>query len=100
MQIEQRERELRAGQDILFDAAPGTDEVRLHRRVEPYERARDGEPRIQVPTGTATRKEDARHETGATDGSVADTPYTRSRSLPMFTRMPVMASVSSRFERP
>ena len=36
----------------------------------------------------------------AASGSVAELPITRSRELPMFTRIPVKSIVSTRFDRP
>ena len=101
VQVEQRVRELGPRQHVFLDAAPGADEMRLHGGIELHECACDGQSRIEMSTRAAASEEDAcAHAVGAIRGSVADTPYTRSRSLPMFTRMPVCASVSSKLERP
>ena len=53
VQVEQHVRELGRRQHVALDAAPRADEERLDARVEPHERARDGEPGIEVPAGAA-----------------------------------------------
>ena len=51
--------------------------------------------------GAAAREEDPHAAAGAyASGSVAPSLYTRSRVLPMLTRIPVITSDSTRFEQP
>src|SRR2546423_3221673 len=102
MQIEQRERESNLGQHILLDAALGANEEGLDPRICFHKSARDREPGIQVTPGAAPG-EDHPHPAGIArraSGSVAASPNTLSRLLPMLTRMPVMRSERTRFERP
>ena len=103
MEIEQRVPELGGRQHIAFDAATCPDEVRLDVRRLLHQGPRDGQSGVQVAARATAREEDARgrgRHAVEPSGSVAPAPYTRSRSLPMFTRMPVMAIVSTRLERP
>ena len=105
VQVEQDERKFGRRQHGALDAAPRADEERLDRRVGADESARDRDARIEMATGAATRENHPWHGdyagTGAAaSGSVADSPSTRSRELPMFTRMPVNSIVSTRFDRP
>src|ERR1017187_1989367 len=102
MQVEQRVRKLRGRQPVPLAAPPRTDEVRPHRRIEPDDGPRDREPGIQVSAGAATGEEDVHRAATMSDpvGSVAPSPITRSRTLPMFTSMPVISMESTRFDRP
>ena len=104
MEIEQRVREPGGGKHVALDAALRTDEVRLDVRSLLHHGPGDRQPRIQMSASAAAGKEYPRHAGSRhaieTSGSVALAPYTRSRSLPIFTRIPVIASVSTRFDRP
>ena len=75
VQIEQLEGEARRGQHVPLHPAVRADEEGLHRGVEPLQRARDGEARVQVAAGAAAREEDvhpAQPAAGAkASGSVA-----------------------------
>ena len=99
MQIEQLVRELGRREHVALDPASSANEKRLERRLETNEGSRDGESRVQVSPCTPARDEDS-HQAGAASGSVAAAPWTRSFTLPMFTRIPVMKSDSTRFDRP
>ena len=99
MEVQQLVRELGGGQDVALDASSGADEQRVEPRLEPYERSRDRERRVEMTAGSASGDEDP-HQAGAASGSVAVVPWTRSFALPMFTSTPVMKSESTRFERP
>src|SRR5450830_947647 len=98
MQIEEEVRKLGLGQHVALDAAPRADKKRLHRRVAPHQLARDREARVEMSAGPSPGEDDP--HAGTAIGSVADAPITFSRVLPMFTRMPVKRSVSTRFDRP
>lgn len=104
MQVEQHVGEPGARQHVALDAALRTDEERCERRVLAHQRTRDGQAGIEMSTGPAAGEphpsRPGHHAGLETSGSVALTPYTRSRSLPMFTRMPVIAMVSTRLDRP
>src|ERR1700687_677102 len=102
MQIEQLERGSNLRQDVFLDAPPGANEEWLDTWISLHESARDRESGVQVSPGAAAR-EDHPHLAGSARrarGSVAASPNTLSRLLPMLTRMPVMTSESIRFERP
>src|ERR1700693_5923901 len=102
MQIEQLEREPNLRQHVLLDAPTSPDEEWLDLRIRVHQRARDRKPRVQVSPGAAAG-EDHPHPTGSArsaSGSVAASPNTLSRLLPMLTSMPVMRSERIRFERP
>ena len=106
MQVQQEMRKLRRRQYGLLDAAQCADEVRLHAGIETLQRARDRESGIEMSSRPATGEEDSRarrdqaHSLARTKGSVAPLPMTRSFSLPMFTRMPVISIVSTMLDRP
>ena len=60
MEIEEQVREFRTGQHRSLDASTRANEERVCVRVHPYERPRDGEPGIEMTTGTTTRKQHGR----------------------------------------
>src|SRR5215210_4575743 len=102
VQIEQLEGKSNLGQYIPLDPPLGTDEERFHAWIGLYQRARDRQPWIEVAS-CATAGEDDPHRAGSAcraRGSVAATPNTFSRVLPMFTSIPVMTRERIRLERP
>jgi hypothetical protein len=103
VEVEQLEGEAGLRQHLALDPTARPDEERVGRRVQSADGAGDGEPRVEVPARTAAAEQDAHPYLAAratASGSVARSPTTRSRTLPMLTRIPVMASDSTRFERP
>ena len=104
MQIQQHERKFCRRQNVLFDTALRANKERCNLWRDLHERARNRQSWIEVSTGTATGKKDSHLRRAYSDadvsGSVAFSPYTRSRELPMFTRIPVITSVRTRFDRP
>src|SRR6185312_4362245 len=99
MQIEQQVRELRCRQDITLDTAPGANENRPNARVGSDQCPGNRESWIEVSARAAASEPDD-HGVEAVSGLVARSPTTRSRVLPILTRMPVMRIESTRFVRP
>src|SRR5688500_7181822 len=99
MEIQEHVRVSRPREHVTLDAAARADEERLNVRTQALDGARNREPGIEVPAGATAGEHDS-HVVGAANGLEADTPITRSRRLPMFTRMPVRNIVSTRLERP
>src|SRR5438552_2497684 len=98
MQIEEKMREFRFRKNVALDPPPGADKKWLHQWITRDQFARDGETGIQMSAGSSSGENDPHAATAI--GSVADSPITFSRVLPMFTRMPVKRSVNTRFDRP
>ena len=102
VQIEELERKAYLRQHVALDASLCANEEWLDARIGLDERARYREAGIQVATG-ATASEDNPHRAGSARrarGSVAATPNTFSRVLPMLIRIPVMTRERIRLERP
>src|SRR5258708_12355573 len=98
MQVKKEVRKFGLRQHVALDAAQRPDKERFHGRVVSYQLARDGEACVEMSAAPSTREHNP--HTASAMGSVADPPITLSRVLPMFTRMPVKRSVSTRFDRP
>src|ERR1041385_3743948 len=98
MKVEQQVRKLGLRQHVALYSAQRAHEERRNRRIAPYECPSDCESRIQMPAGPAPGENDPHAVTA--NGLVAAAPTTFSRVLPMFTRIPVKRSVSTRFDRP
>src|SRR6185312_3624115 len=99
MQVQELVLELGFGQNGPLDPALGADEERNDPRVGRDHRTGDGERRIEVPAAAAAGEKNV-HCSAERRGLVAPSPITRSRSLPMFIRIPVMTRVRSMLVRP
>jgi len=102
MKIEQLELEFRRRQYLSLYAAKCADEKGLDIRIEPAQRARNGETGIQMSAGASTGEKNSHPYmlSIANDGSVALPPTTFSRVLPIFTRIPVISIERTRFDLP
>src|SRR2546423_4069789 len=103
VKIEQLERKTNLRQHIALDTALSADEEWLDPVVSPFECPSDSEARVEMSTRAATCEDQPHREAGSARkaSGFADAPRnTLSRELPMLTRIPVMTSERTRFERP
>ena len=105
MQVQQVVLPRRGRQDLPLDTAHGADEADIQCRLLRDEGVGHGKTRIQMATGTPARDVERAGPSHLklprpSSGSGSASLYTRSRVLPMFTRMPVMSNEMSRLLRP
>src|SRR3954466_3850 len=101
MKIEQLKRKFCCWKNCLLDASQCADKKWIDTRRRALHCTRDSEPGIEMSARSAASEEYAYYARwNENEGSVAREPITFSCALPMFTRMPVMSSDSTRFDLP